>query len=235
MPTNMTSLLQQIKETEEHTRIEVSGVPYAMRSGWEMRKNQAIEALPGLMADLRKVTVPQRLVGIIASGDPKVVAEVAEFLASGGGVSVDAAGLYKQIAEKIEPTYSTDRFFRTNQFMGVGIFCQKVSESFGYNGVDLDYLEAFCHTFDDSVAHIRDLIKKSVGDRLLVGYLTAEITKTVAEKSLDAERLPVVVTGSIDSERPGLRSLFARTAEFTFPADFVVTREALLEILKSAK
>lgn len=228
------SLLAQIASTRKAAQRNLSEVPLATRAGIEMRKRQAIEELPGLFAKLQKTVVPARLVGLVATGDPEKVGAIAELLVGNGGVVLDAAALYTDLAKKVEPSYNRERRFLQNQFAGIVARAQEIANEVAFDGLTFEFNEDSCPTFEQSVAHIRKIVRGGAGDRLNLAYLARQAATQIVERELAAEKLPALVTRTIPGELPVLRSLFARSVVFEVPADFEVTKDSVLNVLRTA-
>lgn len=237
MGTSTKSLLEQIESAQRAAAVDLNAVPRAVRAGTEMAKNQATQELPRLLGKLQQDTVPRRLIGIVAAGDPLKLTEVALFLEENGGVVLDAGALYGAVADHIETSYNQgERLFRTNQFMGMTLKLEELAAPLGYSGVQCEYSEAHCPTTRDTAAHVRLLVRSTGGgDKLQLAFLARAATQAVVDRSLDEGSLPTLIVDAAPEEVSALRSLCARSVEFEFTAEFQVTKESIIEIARSAR
>lgn len=208
-------------------------VPYVVRPGRSIAKLQAQNDLPGLEAELLGRTVPGRLVGVFAVGDPAKIATVAAFLEENGGIILDAGKLYADLAEYVEPSYGEDRVFRTTQYMRLTSAFRQQAAEVGLTKTEMpSYTETTCETQARTAEHGRNLIRAAAGDEVNLAVLKRAVVNAVVDRELAAKRIPVLVLNATAAEQAGLSPLFSKALEFDFQPTFEVDKESVVKIFK---
>ncbi len=215
------------------SRKNVEDVPFNVRAGWGGRIQDAQQALPGLRAELLKSTIPDRLVGVFASGDAAKVALAVTCISENGGIVLDAGKLYTDLALDLELSYGQDREFRTSQF---GLLMQEyatLARHYGYDTASaLTFRGKVCSTVQASAAHIRTLVRGAIKDELNIQALKDVVLDTVVKHNLVGAQVPVLVVNAPAEEQAVLASFFCRSSTYEFDATFEVTQPALLKVFK---
>ncbi len=109
---------------------------------------------------------------------------------------------------------------------------KEVLERVGLTGVELpSYREWDCATPADTVAYVRTAVLSSC-PAVASLYVQEEILGAVVREELAGTKIPVLVTGTGEEDRPALQGLFSRAVTHVFEPDFVPTQEAIVKILK---
>ncbi len=234
-PKKIDLALAELRDARRLADTNMEEVPVKMRPGRLMAKNQAAEALPGLIAAVRAATIPTRLVGLYAAGDPGVIARVGAFMAERHGIVVDAGLMYRHIAEYVEAAFGggRNRTFNTTCFTRMVSCLREQEHLFGIKPErNPDYEEAITPTLTDVVDHVRKLVRAAYGDSRNQLVVSNMILDAVVNGNLTDKRIPVLVVNSTEDEQGSLSSLFSRARAFEFAPDFDVSEESVASILK---
>ena len=229
---------KDIAETTKVVSQEIEAIHYSQRPAVQMAMIQASERLPKLLDEMKSVVIPNRLVGLFASGDETSIGKVAEFLSSNSGVVLDAAQLYRTITDLVEPSYSRDRTFCTTQY---SLMVQKVSEigtNLGYQEIESPkFKESICPDTKSTMAHIRSMLRDcKVGDQANVDLLTKTIIDIIVKNKIDSKQIPVMIIGtSSKEEQNAISTLFNRTFDYKFPKDFTPDVQKIVNLFKAQK
>ena len=228
---------EDLKAVKETLSREIESIPMGHRGGWACALVQANERLPILTKEIQNMVVPWRLVALFAFGDSKAISRTSEFLKQNEGVVVDASSLYTKIAERIEPSFDRHRWWGTVQY---DIMCQelfKKASQLGYLFVDKApaISEGACNTFEEVVDKVRQDIRNSgLGDPVMRQILTEEIVAQVIERGIEADQIPVIVTGvGSTAEKAALSTLFGVTFQRNFSSNFKVNKNNVLSLFNT--
>jgi len=219
----LSEVMDTIVELRKIINKEMESVPYGLRPSVSIAKAQAASQLDGLIEDVKSKTIPFSLVGLIATGDEQSIDSVAKFLTDNGGIVIDVAALYKQIASLVEPSYSIERIFCTTQYHLLVQGITVVATDLGYLEIEAPkFQEILCKTPTDTLNHIRNTLRDcGAGDQANKDLLTKQIIDAIIAGKIVSKQIPVLVMGvSSVEERAALSSLFGRITEFEFPPDF---------------
>ncbi len=234
-PKKVDQLLTDLREARAAADTVMEEVPTKLRPGRQMAKNQALEALPGLIKAVESGTVPTRLVGVFASGDPAVIAKVIEFLSANGGIVLDAGTMYRQLGEYVEPAFggAAQRSFNTVCFTRMISALREQAQLFGYRmDRNPEYEETVTTTLEEVSEHCRRLVRDAYGDAPNLAVLTRAIIDAVVKGNLSNKRIPVLIVNASEDEQDTLSQLFTRATAFEFSPEFEVTEESVVSTFK---
>ena len=231
-------IAQEIAENNKIVAQEIERIPVNNRPAVRISIIQASEKLPKLLLEMRESVIPSKLIGLFADGDEDSVNRVKDLLLKNEGVVLDAAQLYRTIADLVEPSYSVDRNFCTTQY---GLMIQKISEiaiNLGYQEImPPRFIECICPDSQATLVHIRKILREcKVGDVANVDLLTNSIVDAIVRDEIDSKQIPVIVVGtSCQEEKNAISVLFSRTIDYTFPKDFIPTIQNITSLFKPQK
>lgn len=234
-PKKVDQLLTELRDARAAADTVMEEVPTKLRPGRQMAKNQALEALPSLIKAVESATVPTRLVGVFASGDPAVVAKVVAFLDANGGIVLDAGTMYRQLGEYVEPAFggATQRAFNTVCFTRMISALREQAQTFGYKmDRNPDYEETITPTTKEVTEHCRKLTRDAYGDEPNLAVMTRAIIDAVVKGNLSNKRIPVLVLNAAEDEQDTLSQLFTRVTSHEFSPEFEVTEESVVSTFK---
>jgi hypothetical protein len=237
MSRELKEIIKEIKETEKTAIIRLDEVPYKNRGGMGIAIRTACERLPVLLDELAKAVIPSRLTAVYATGDEAIVTKVADFMRKNGGIVLDGNELYRNICKDIEPTYDNMHTFSTTQhgIMLNGI--REIARSLDYAELPAPtYKETICKTPQDTINHVRSLIRGSMGDTLSKKYLVKSLTDLVLKTATDVPRIPILVVDvPTPEEKANLSTLFTTNTDYKFSPDFIITSKTLSKIFKGSQ
>jgi hypothetical protein len=229
---------KDLAEATASATMELDAVPYKNRAAAQTVIIQATEKLPKLLEEIKEVVVPNRLVGLFATGDTESTVRTALFLESNGGVVVDASKIYDDIADLIEPSYSKERIFCTTQYSLLIQGVRALASELGYLEVESPpFKETICKTREDTINHVRTTLREcGVGDMANRDMLSKQIIDTIVRDSVDSKQIPVLIveTSSVE-ERNAIAALFARSVDYKFAPGFVPTAAKVVSLFKATK
>lgn len=232
-------VLAELAETTKRAETVLEEVPYKVRAGFAAAVEEAKTRLPALRSELLALTVPSRLAGVFAEGDSEAVVKTATFLRSSaaGGIVLDAEKLYREFVDVIEPSFGSDRIFRVTQYgLLMSEYSNKVADLFGpaVGRHRPEYIEETCRGYEETLTHVRRVVRDGVGDELNLRALQVAVLDEVLAGDMDARRIPVLVLGATDDEKPGLAQLFTKSTTHQFEAGFEPTKDSVLSIFKGS-
>jgi hypothetical protein len=233
-PQDFPTLLALYKAREEDSKLDLSGETDArIVPGLTIRKNGAIQALPGLYAELVRM-VEQSAGAIFLSGDKQSVDEfvgLAQDLTEGAIVLVSAKEMYTNLAVGTERGLRSDRRFSMDTLNAFVDSIMKLLDVLTVDGIpapnltgnlnkvfpDVASLEQLMR---DALASVKDQNGNSVGDGLNAIYLQQKAAEEAIRESVATPFLPVLVLDSTFEDVEG--SLF-KTLFFGRNLDFEAT------------
>lgn len=226
-------ILEELIAAYETTKIDIENVPISIRPGIEMQRIQAELRIPELRQELTLATVPSRLAGVFVSGNSLKIHEVGFFLRENGGIVLNASELWNDITLAIEPSFGHERVFTTGVHF---LMTQEIAHQSRRLGTVFptlpSYVEAFCPTSQDTLHHVRGRVNSVLGDDLLIRSLKSDIVEAVIEQRLFDGRIPVLIVGAIEGDKPAISTLFTKTESVEFDSDFKVTKETITKAFK---
>ena len=227
--------MDQVTKQSKQNPVEF---PIHIRSGIEGQVVTAKRRLPELRKEIQEATFPERVVAIFATCDvpgSKPLVDTEVFLSQNGGIVLNADDVYREIADLVEPSYSSQRLYNTAQHnltvQAMKIILERVG---GLDIMDVPrYKEAICKTYEDTVGHIRSIMETVPDNEIQLRHIRDEITFCVIEEGLAGKTVPVLIYNFTEAEVPALSKLFKKLIRHTFEADFEPSHDAIVKILKS--
>lgn len=196
---NLENYLKQIEDLEPLANLETENWDLRTRASIEATKRESKEKLDELSDKYLQTVVESGKAVFFSSG---TLQEAQEYATSHGGVCVDASALYTVCAESVERSLGPSREYgglqQVNLLNSLAYACKWV----GLNSFqtlpplgEVKYLQ----TFEDVFAHVKNIVRNSIGDELNVLHLKKAIRhKTLLAKVASEE--PLVVFWGTNSE-----------------------------------
>lgn len=233
-------ILKDLRQAEKTASTNLNEVAYSARQGIGMAIRRAQDVLPGLREELKAAIIPSKLNALFAEGPDSIVNKVAEFVESEGGIVVDANMLYRKIAKAIEPSYGANRFFSTQQFFVMMREIREVGIELGYRELPAPQAdgqaEVLCTDEDKTAMHVRNLIRKNIGDELSRKYFIHVLTEKVVSKVKNERPVAILVLDVLSAEeKAGLIVLFANSNTYKFPTNFIINKANVAKLFKNSQ
>lgn len=234
----ITEITQEITEAKKLIATDMDDVPYQYRASVRTQKVQAEHKLPYLLAEIKQVTVPTRLVGLFASGNANSVEKVADFLKANQGVVVDATKMYREITDTVEKSYGRDREFGSCQYSLVVQEISQIGIFLGYQEISSPkFLATLCPDTAATFNYIKKILREAnIGDQANKDLLTLDILDAIVKGNIDSKQVPVMVLGVTSTEeRNQISTIFSRIVEYNFASGFTPTVKNISNLFKSQK
>jgi hypothetical protein len=237
MSRELKDIIKDIRETEKLACTKEADVPYKNRPGMGIAIRTACERLPTLIEELKATAIPSRLSAVYATGDAAVIAEAAAFLEKNGGIVINANEIYNKICADIEPTYDRSRSFNTTQHNIMLRGIREIAQALEYDNLPAPpYKETLCKNDLETLAHIRKVIRSSIGDEFSKKYLTKALVNAILKLGVDVPRIPILVLDvQSPEEKVNLNTLFTTNIDYKFPPNFIITSKTLSKIYKNSQ
>jgi len=230
MSTKIENMIADIDAAKNAKDICMDDVPYQLRAGRLMQIEAAKDALPGLTDKLAKATIPRRLIACFATGATR--AAVA-YLNCEMGITLNVDSLPYEIASEIEPSYGQDRVFRFTQY---ALMIRGMKEAYINAGITEfklpDYSETICVDLESTTEHVKSCLLSSGGIVLTLHEFKKAIITEVIDYDLLNPKIPVIVIGATEAEKPVLSQLFSRVFNYDFKADEEITEASINKIFR---
>lgn len=252
VPQTLPELLKLYKEKLTDSQLDLTGeVDYRTRPGLELRKNGAIQALPGLRAEVARL-VEQNSAAVFLSGTQKGIEAfigVAQDLTEGNIVIVDAQEMYRKMAQTTEKGLRRDRRFSMDTRM---FFIQSILNVLDELSVDdpipgIDTASYLNQEYPDTDALTR-MVKTamnsvktsggvSAGDGLNSIYIQKRATDEAIKEEVATDFLPVIILNATPEETDGaVRNLVYYGRNIAFEAkDEDVSEAVVTNVFKKLK
>ncbi len=186
--------------------------------GWDPRtktsaaiaKRQAADSLEALKNEYRD-QVSTRVVKVFVYGESGRVKDMADYLDSKGAVVVDGQAMYNALAVPVEATIDPRaRSFDSHQTLRLRQEYFDMAQILGLSEVpDLktaqsDY-DALMLTPDRTLEAVKKIIRRTAGDGLNQLYLAKKVVNDLLDAEVDANWVPVIITGGTQQEIVGLQ------------------------------
>ncbi len=220
VPQTFPELLQLYKAKEADAVVDLNGNtdPFT-RPGLEIRKNGAIQALPGLRAELIRL-VEQNSGAIFLTGSKEGVESfigVAQDLTDGAIVVVSAKDLYVELGKYIDRGIRVDRRFSMDTMNSYVDGVMRILDKLSVDGIPapnlVSNLNKVFPDLDSVVALARESLQGmkapngvTVGDGLNAIYLQLRAAEEAIKEGVATPFLPVIVLDATPEETKG--SLF---------------------------
>ena len=224
VPQSFPELLALYKSKEEDANIDLNVCDDPRtRPGLEIRKNGAIQALPGLKAELMRM-VEQNAGAIFLSGTDEAVTsfiDEARDLTDGAIVLVNANDMYHYLGTGTERGLRRDRRFSMDCLNAWVDSVMKLLDILQVDGIPAPNLtshlnQVFPDTASmeklvrDALGSVKSLNGVTVGDGLNAIYLQQKAAEEAIKEAVATPFLPVIVLGATPGETEGdlFRTLF---------------------------
>lgn len=235
MSRKIEKILSEVIAAKQLINTHEDGVPYVLRAGIGIQIAGAKERLPALLEEIKAATIPSRVVGCFASGDPSKVEEVKASILENRGVCIDASKIYNDIADAIEPSMGEARKFDVTQHNLLVEEMISLANRFNLPFVDPpSYTDAVVATRTDLLNHVRAKIV-STSPFFVTKAVTEELLAAVVDLGLVDRKFPVLVLNTSSEDRQALTPLFAVSGPFSFGTDFEVSKEGITTVFRSLK
>lgn len=250
VPQTFPELLALYKAKQEDANLDLSGDhdPFT-RPGKEIRKNGAIQALPGLKAELLRL-VEQNAGAIFLSGTKEGIESfvgAAQDLTDGAIVIVDAGDMYNYLATGTERGLRHDRRFSMDSLNAWVDTVMKLLDILQVDGIPAPNLTPNLNKVFADTAAVAAMVREAlgsvkapngvgVGDGLNAIYLQVKAAEEAIKESVATPFLPVIVLNATKEEADGdlFRTLFFGR-NVAFEAKDVVTEGNVETVFKKLK
>jgi hypothetical protein len=230
----LVDIIEELNEVKKGATQNLDDFPYAVRQSRAIMKEQYKTRLAEVQKEFESTILPHRLVGLFVDGVAEDVKRLSDFIKNKGGIVIDANILYNKLADEIEPSYYVHRTFDTTQY---GLMVSKLGDigtDLGYSVMQHPvYKEATCPTREDTVQHVKMLIRNAIGDDINLYFVKREILETVQREKLRAEQLVVLVYGANPQEKQKISYYFNRFVQFNIPENYQPTNKEVSAVLKN--
>lgn len=237
MNRDIKDIIKDIKTTTKEANIKYDDVPYAARGAYGIKIREAQDKLPSLKEELKQAIIPNKLTAVFATGSKRTINEVSNFIQENGGITLNASALYDSVTDAVEATYGTHRTFGVTQFVAMMNQLRTIAADLGCEVFQPDFkgsMEIVCKTKQDTLAHVREIIKKFISDELNRKFLTKSLMDSILSGTVDTKQVAVLVTGTQSLEDKAiLAALFANSTEYNFQTNFVVTKPNIAKLFKN--
>lgn len=223
-----------LDETEKDAAIIVDELPPQTRGGWATKVAEAKEALPRLKAQYKDMLL-RNAVAIFVNGDQGKVTEFAKLADEEGAIVVDATALYTRLAKEVELTLGDQRSWGIHQVHKFHLALQEVMHDLGLTSLPMPSRGEMplLPTFNDTVAHIRHVLRDAVGDELNSLYVQDAAAKRARSIRYIGLTAPVLIVGAQADEQNVLAKAFGKgKAELSVGAEDEINKEYLAKSLK---
>ncbi len=214
----------------------MDNVRLAVRAAVEVQVATAQREAGELRGRLTQQLSPQLLVGVFATpeSDDRAVAAAAAFLQTNGGVTLDAAELWAELAAAVDPVVTAERWLGVSAYSRLNLEVQELAGALGYTAPlpSLEYREAQVASLADLQVEIRQRVTQAYPDLHRRRLLKRAVDQVVAMESCPPGKVPVLVVGAAAEERANLAGLFARGADATLPPEFEADAKSVPELFK---
>jgi hypothetical protein len=220
VPQTFPELLALYKTKEADANVDLNGVTDPMtRPGMEIRKNGAIQALPGLRAELVRL-VEQNSGAIFLSGTKEGIETfigIAQDQTEGNIVVVSAKEMYVELAKYIDRGIRRDRRFSMDTINSYVDGILRILDRIQVDGIPspnlVPNLNKVFETLDDVTVLARESLQGmqapngvTIGDGLNAIYLQLRAAEEAIKEGVATPFLPVIVIDATPEETKG--SLF---------------------------
>lgn len=220
VPQNFPELLALYKAKEADANVDLNGVTDIMtRPGMEIRKNGAVQALPGLRAELVRL-VEQNSGAIFLSGSKEGIETftgIAQDQTDGNIVVVSAKEMYVELAKYIDRGIRRDRRFSMDTINSYVDGIMRILDRVQVDGIPspnlVQNLNKVFETVDDLTVLARESLQGmkapngvTIGDGLNAIYIQLRAAEEAIKEGVATPFLPVIVTDATPEETKG--SLF---------------------------
>ena len=229
-------ILDQILAAKKTVDTPWDKVDFRMREGFGIARNNAEEMVQKLTNDIRKLSIPTRLIGLYVTGTAENLAALRKLMETEGGLAINANKIYNDIAKDLEITYGSDRLMKIHTFMQLVTLYRNLAEDFDtINCPPLNYKEVECPTIKDTANYVKKQIRGALGDELTVKVLTKDIVDGIIKHGLEGKYIPIMVTdASDDDKRLFLNKFFTKTINLNLTETTEVTKESISKTIKEA-
>jgi len=240
------ALIAAIKAAQIVVDRPTSEVPYSIKSGYEVIREQSRASVKEDKEKLLQLTVPNRLIGVFLDGDASKLAEVDLFVRESSIVMqgdypftifTDAVELtYGQPVDDLPQNARYQPTFSTSQYIALTNEINRLASNFDVDG---DIVSTLNLTPVVKRVDLRNAIANHIlplANKLLTAIYRADIVNQTITKKLTNDRVPVFVLNTPDPRvKELIEGLFARTASEILDPSFTVNKENIVEIIKKAK
>ncbi len=242
--TEIEAALTRYTETKALAELNLDEVDRKVRPGKESQKREAqdqLEALRDTYGEaLRKVTW-----GISVTG-PGTEAFVKKAVEEAEVIVVDAAALYKRIADRVAPSIGSNGEFGVSQYSTVIQEMRTIGSEMNVVSMPSPKWAEPVNVgnYEGLLKHITGMVDSSVGTDLTALFVTRQIREQALKAGVNRNTVPVVLTGLTEGTEPAFltkafakgRNSVVRTTEVEVTTEYVLSIfNDIKKLLKSQK
>jgi len=217
VPQSLPELIELYKATEVNANLDLSAEKdYRTLPGLELRKNGAIQALPGIRNEIVRL-VEQNSGAIFLSGTAAAVesfiGEVQD-LTEGAVVALSAREIYEFVAKEVDKGFRRDRKFSMDCINSYTAGIIKMLDLLSVDGIPQPNLTGNLNKVFPDLASVSDMVETSlnsmtapngvkVGDGLNAIYLQLRAAEEGVRESIATPFLPVIILNATPEETEG--------------------------------
>lgn len=230
-------LLEEIDRTTSTATIKLDEINPRARPGMEVAVREAKDHLEELKTKYGQL-VQERALGIFVLGNAEGVfqfASIAEY--EGDTITLESDSLYRELARSIEQAMGDTRVFGPDAMSHLVTNLRTMAFEMGIVTLPVPkFEEAHCSSFNDTIAHVKKLVRLAMGDDLNSIYLKKVLVEKALKIRYTGSVVPVVVISDSESEIAGLSPMFQKGTTVVNVADGDnVTKEYVLKVFSSTK
>lgn len=208
---NLEKLNTELAEVEKTAQINPEELPPQTRGAWTTAIVEAKAKADGLRREYRTMLL-RNAVAIFVNGDKAKLVEFAKLADEEGAIVVDASALYTRLAKDVEPTVGDQRSWGIHQTHKLHLALQEVMHELGLTSMPMPSRGEMplVPTFDDTVAHIRTIVRGATGDDLNNLYIQAVVVRRALAIRYIGVMAPVLIVGALDDEQAALAKSFGK-------------------------
>lgn len=210
-PQTIPEMLALYRRTVEDANINVSLLsdPYT-RPGFENRRNGAIASLPNIRQELVRM-VEQQSGAVFLLGPAKTVEEfvgIAEDETDGNVLVLSAGEMYQTMAQTVDQGIRTDRRFSMDCIAAFTAATVKLLNDIMVEGIPAPDMSQYLNRPLANVEAVAGIVREALtsvkaADGLNAIWLQKRTCDLAIERGIDANFIPVIVTGATDQEAEG--------------------------------
>lgn len=200
--TGIVELIAAAVNYKKEAEVDLSLVDITLVAGRTLLRNQARHNYDAAFLALTQV-IGLHAGAIFVTGEGAAkFADIAKEKAP--AIVLDAAELYRRIAEKWYPTVRVDQVFALDSVISMWDGTMQCLPSVGVREIAKPEFGRFfgrpVHTLEDAIEVTRDILRSTVGDELNGLYLNRRLADEAVREEWDLKRIPVVVVGASREE-----------------------------------
>lgn len=193
----MKEIVEKIKKLRKNAAVEPSLKPRETRHGWEGKKRQSQELLPGAENKYRQ-QVRNRIMGVVAVG--KGAGEFAGISIKEYNLySVNVDSLFERFTKVVERTIKLGSIFTSEQVLYINAELEKFAKELELPSIPRALMDSklakAVNTRDELKASVKRIIRQTFGVELELNFILHKITGAALKDLTTSNLIPAVVYG----------------------------------------